>query len=147
VSRLTLRTSEGSGGPGVQIEREGDKLIAVEEVAFPRGTTVEVRDIFFNLPARLKFLRSDSSELGMIVKYATNVGLAYPQIRLSLVHGRRDLLNCPPVGSLKERIFQLYGKASLEKLLEIDFAGSAGRVSGFASLPPQIGRASCRERV
>jgi len=136
VSRLTLRTSEGSGGPGVQIEREGDKLIAVEEVAFPRGTTVEVRDIFFNLPARLKFLRSDSSELGMIVKYATNVGLAYPQIRLSLVHGRRDLLNCPPVGSLKERIFQLYGKASLEKLLEIDFAGSAGRVSGFASLPP-----------
>ncbi len=140
VSRLTLRTSEGSGEPGIQIEREGDKLIAVQEIAFPRGTTVEVRDLFFNLPARLKFLRSDPSELGLIVKYVTNVGLAYPQIRLSLIHGKRDLLNCPPVGSLKERIFQLYGKSELEKLLEIDFAGNAGRVSGFASLPPH-GRA------
>lgn len=136
VSRLTLRTSEGSGEPGIQIERDGDGLISMREIAFPRGTTVEVRDLFFNLPARLKFLRSDPSELGLIVKYVTNVGLAYPQIRLSLIHGKRDLLNCPPVGSLKERIFQLYGKSELEKLLEIDFAGNAGRVSGFASLPP-----------
>ena len=137
VSRLTLRTSEGSGGPGVQIEREGDRLISIQEIAFPRGTTVEVRDLFFNLPARRKFLRSDSSELGQIVKYVTNVGLAYPQIRLSLSHGQRELLNCPPVASLKERIFQLYGKSLLEKLLEVDFAGSAGRISGFASLPPE----------
>jgi DNA mismatch repair protein MutL len=140
VSRLTLRTSEGSGQPGIQIEREGDKLIAVEEIAFPRGTTVEVRDLFFNLPARQKFLRGDPSELGLIVKYMTNVGLAYPQIRLSLIHGKRDLLNCPPVGSLKERIFQLFGKSELEKLLEINFAGNAGRISGFTSLPPH-GRA------
>jgi DNA mismatch repair protein MutL len=136
VSRLTLRTSEGSGEPGLQIEREGDQLIATREIAFPRGTTVEARDLFYNLPARLKFQRSDPSELGLIVKYVTNVGLAYPQIRLSLIHGKRDLLNCPPVGSLKERIFQLYGKSELEKILEVDFAGSAGRISGFASLPP-----------
>lgn len=136
VSRLILRTSEGSGGPGLQIEREGDQRIAMREIAFPRGTTVEVRDLFYNLPARLKFMRSDPSELGLIVKYVTNVGLAYPQIRMSLIHGKRDLLNCPPVGSLKERIFQLYGKSQLEKLLEIDFAGNAGRISGFASLPP-----------
>jgi DNA mismatch repair protein MutL len=136
VSRLTLRTSEGSGGPGILIEREGDEISAMREIAFPRGTTVEVRDLFYNLPARLKFLRSDQSELGLIVKYATNVGLAYPQIRLSLIHGKRDLLNCPPVGSLKERIFQLYGKSELEKLLEIDFVGNAGRISGFASRPP-----------
>ncbi len=136
VSRLTLQTSVGSGEPGVQIEREADKLVAVKEIAFPRGTTVEARDLFFNLPARLKFLRSDSSELGQIVKYVTNVGLAYPQIRLSLIHGRRELLNCPPVASLRERIFQLYGKSLLEKLMEIDFAGSAGRIGGYASLPP-----------
>lgn len=137
VSRVILRTSDGLSGLGRQVEREGDQLIAAREISFPRGTTVEVADLFFNLPARLKFLRSDQSELGLIVKYITNVALAYPQTRLSLSHGKRSLLNCPPVESLKERIFQLYGKAFLEKLIEVEYSGSAGRVGGFASLPPQ----------
>jgi len=136
VSRVILRTSDGTGGSGSQIEREGDRLIAHREIAFPRGTTVEVMDLFFNLPARLKFLRSEQSELGMIVKYVTNVALAYPQIRLSLSHGKRSLVNCPPVESLKERIFQLYGKSFLEGLMEVDDAERAGRIGGFASLPP-----------
>jgi len=136
VSRLTLRTADGSGASGTQVEREGDKIVAVREIAFPRGTSVGVTDLFFNLPARQKFLRSDQSELGLVVKYATNIALAYPQIRVSLTHGKRVLLNCPPVGSLRERIFQLYGKSFLENLLEIDYTGNAGRIFGFASRPP-----------
>jgi len=136
VSRLTLRTADGSGAPGTQVEREGDKIVAVREIAFPRGTAVGAADLFFNLPARQKFLRSDQSELGLVVKYATNIALAYPQIRLSLTHGKRVLLNCPPVGSLKERIFQLYGKSYLENLLEIDYTGDGGRIFGFGSRPP-----------
>jgi len=140
VSRITLRTSEGGEAAAVEIEREGDAVRAVREIALPRGTTLEVRDLFFNLPARLKFLRSDSSELTQIAKYMTNVALAYPGLRLSLSHGPRSVLDCPPVAGLRERIFQLYGKEILDRLMEIDHGESGGRLFGFASRPPH-GRA------
>jgi len=140
VSRLTLRTSEGGDAAAIEIEREGDAVRTVREIALPRGTTIEVRDLFFNLPARLKFLRSDSSELTQIAKYMTNVALAYPGLRLSLVHGPRTVLDCPPVAGLRERIFQLYGKEILDRLMEIDYGEAGGRLFGFASRPPH-GRA------
>jgi DNA mismatch repair protein MutL len=140
VSRITLRTSEGGDAAAVEIEREGDAVRAVREIALPRGTTLEVRDLFFNLPARLKFLRSDSSELTQIAKYMTNVALAYPGLRLSLSHGPRSVLDCPPVAGLRERIFQLYGNEILDRLMEIDHGESGGRLFGFASRPPH-GRA------
>ena len=136
VSRLTLRTSEGAGGPGTEIEREGETAFSVRDVAAPRGTTVEVRDLFFNLPARLKFLRGDQAELGQIVKYLTNVALAYPALRLTLDHGPRSILDCPPVAGLKERLFQLYGKSLLDKMMEIDYEEGGSRLCGLASLPP-----------
>jgi DNA mismatch repair protein MutL len=137
VSRLTLRTSEGTGAPGTQVEREGDVELSVRDIGFPRGTEVEVRDLFFNLPARLKFLRSDASELGLVVKYLTNVALAYPQLRLAAAHGRRNVLACQPVEGLKERIFQLYGKSVLETLMPVAYSEGESAVSGFASRPPE----------
>jgi DNA mismatch repair protein MutL len=136
VSRLTLRTSDGAEGPGTEIEREGEATLSVKDAAAPRGTTVEVRDLFFNLPARLKFLRGDQAELGQIVKYLTNVALAYPGLRLTLDHGSRNILDCPPVAGLRERLFQLYGKSLLDKLMEIDYEEGGNRLCGFASLPP-----------
>ncbi len=136
VSRLTLQTSEGGAEAGTQIEREGDALLSEKSVAFPRGTSIEVRDLFFNLPARLKFLHSDASELSQITKYLTNVALAYPRLRLTLSHGPRTILDCPPVDGLRERIFQLHGKALIDSLMEIDYGAEAGRLHGFASRPP-----------
>jgi len=140
VSRLTLRTSEGGDGPAVEIEREGDAVQAIREIALPRGTTLEVRDLFFNLPARRKFLRSDASELSQVAKYLTNVALAYPALRLALVHGPRTVLDGPPVAGLRERIFQLFGRETLDRLMEIDFAEGGLRLRGFGSRPP-LGRA------
>jgi DNA mismatch repair protein MutL len=140
ISRLTLRTSEGGDGAAVEIEREGDEVKSIRDIALPRGTTIEVRDLFFNLPARRKFLRSDTSELSQIVKYLTNAALAYPGLRLALVHGPRTVLDCPPVGGLKERIFQLFGRDLLDRLMEIDHAEDVLRLHGFASRPPH-GRA------
>lgn len=136
VSRLTLRTSEGTSAPGTEVEREAEDVLFVRDVAFPRGTTIEVRDLFFNLPARQKFLRGDQAELSQIVNYLTNVALAYPHLRLTLDHGSRNILSCPPVGSLKERIFQLHGRSFLERLIEIDYAESGARLFGYSSLPP-----------
>ncbi|HYA48683.1 MAG TPA: DNA mismatch repair endonuclease MutL [Burkholderiales bacterium] len=135
VSKLTLRTHDGAEDRGTMIEREGEKLVSVTDIALPRGTTVEVRDLFFNLPARRKFLRSNSSELGLIAKYVTQAALARPGTRFVLLHGTREIVNCPPVGTLRERIFQLYGKAVIDDLMEVASAEGEGRLSGFASKP------------
>jgi len=135
VSRPTLKTFDGNGDRGTEIEREGDKLLHVTDIAFPRGTSVEVRELFFNLPVRRKFLRSDRSELSLIAKYLTNAALAYPGVRFILTHGPREVLNCPAVTGLRERIFQLYGKAVLDGLMEVDYREGECGVRGFASRP------------
>ena len=135
VSRPTLKTFDGNGDRGTEIEREGDKLLHVTDIAFPRGTSVEVRELFFNLPVRRKFLRSDRSELSLIAKYLTNAALAYPGVRFILTHGPREVLNCPAVTGLRERIFQLYGRAVLDGLMEVDYKEGECGVRGFASRP------------
>jgi DNA mismatch repair protein MutL len=135
VSRPTLKTFDGNRDRGTEIEREGDKLLHVTDIAFPRGTSVEVRELFFNLPARRKFLRSDRSELSLIAKYLTNAALAYPGVRFILTNGPREVLNCPAVTGLRERIFQLYGKAVLDGLMEVDYKEGECGVCGFASRP------------
>jgi DNA mismatch repair protein MutL len=140
VSRVTLKTSDGENERATQVIREGEQLLGISDIAFPRGTSVEVKDLFFNLPARRKFLRSEQSELALIVKYMTLVALAFPSVRLTLNHGKRELLNCPPVPGLKERIFELYGASLLERLIALDFEDGARRVIGYSSRPPS-GRA------
>ncbi len=135
VSRLTLRTFDGAGDRGTMIEREGERLVAVTDIAFPRGTTVEVRDLFFNLPARRKFLRSGQSELGPVAKYVTEAALAAPGVRFTLVHGARETIACPPVATLRERVFQIFGKKMIEGLMDVAAEEGEGRIEGLASLP------------
>jgi DNA mismatch repair protein MutL len=135
VSRVLLKTSNGETDRGTGIEREGEKLVGVTDVAFPRGTAIEVRDLFFNLPARRKFLRSDRSELGAVAKYITNAALACPPVRFVLTHGGRTVLDCPAVAGLRERVFQIYGRDVLDGLMDVDYAEDEYRVRGFASRP------------
>ncbi len=136
VSRLILKTSDGKEERGTSIEREGEKVVGIHDVGFPKGTSVEVRDIFFNLPPRRKFLRSEKSERSAIVKYMTSVCLAFPRVGFSLTHGKREVFNYPAVESLKERIFQVYGSAMIERLMEVNHEDGDFRLSGFASSPP-----------
>ncbi|NIM59327.1 MAG: DNA mismatch repair endonuclease MutL [Candidatus Aminicenantes bacterium] len=136
VSRVVLKTSDGKDEKGTLIEKEGDKLIGTSDIAFPLGTSVEVRDLFFNLPAREKFLRSDRSELNLIVKFMTYISIAYPEVRFSLIHGKRQVFDYPPVSSLKERIYQVFGKSLLERLLEVDYEEDDRKLYGYSSLPP-----------
>ncbi len=135
VSRILLKTSNGEGDRGTGIEREGEKLLGVTDVAFPKGTAVEARDLFFNLPARRKFLRSDRSELGAIAKYLTNAALACPSVRFALTQAGRTVLDCPAVTGLRERVFQLYGRDVLDGLMEVDLAEGGCRVRGLVSRP------------
>jgi DNA mismatch repair protein MutL len=135
VSRLTLRTSDGVADRGTMIEREGERLVSVTDIAFPRGTSVEVRDLFFNLPARRKFLRSGQSELGPVTKYITQAALASPGVRFTLVHGTREIVACPPVATLRERVFQIFGRKMVDGLMDVAAADGEARLEGLASLP------------
>jgi DNA mismatch repair protein MutL len=135
VARIVLKTSDGKEEKGTLVEREGEEVIRVDDIAFPKGTIVEVRDLFFNLPARKKFLRSERAEISWTVRYMTYVSLSYPELRFSLSHGKRQVFDYPPAKTLKERIFQIYGKSLLDNLMEVDHKEEERRVYGYASIP------------
>jgi DNA mismatch repair protein MutL len=136
VSRVSLKTSDGVEEKGTWIVREGEKMLRCEDAASPRGTSIEVKDLFFNLPARQKFLRSDRAELSQIARYLTQIGLAFPDVRFSLQHGSRRVFDYPAVSSLRERLYQIYGKSVLEKLMEVDHEEDGRSIHGFVSRPP-----------
>ena len=136
ISRVSLKTSDGIGGKGTHIVREGEKMIRCEDAAFPRGTSLEVEDLFFNLPARQKFLRSDRAEFSRIANYLTQVALAFPKVKFSLQHGNRRVFDYPVVSNLKERLYQIHGKSVLERLVEVDYKEEGRSVFGYVSRPP-----------
>ena len=136
VSRVSLKTSDGIGEKGTKIVREGEEMLRCEDVAFPRGTSIEVKDLFFNLPARQKFLRSDRAELSRIANYLTQIALSFPDVRFSLRHGSRRAFDYPAVSNLKERLYQVYGKEVLEKLMEVNYEEDGRGIHGFVSRPP-----------
>lgn len=120
VSRLVLETRDRSEPAGTRIEIAGGKLLAVDEVAFPGGTTITVRDLFFNIPARKKFLRSEQTELAHIASLATHYSLAHPGKSFTLTHADRDLLRVAPVANQRERVFQVFGDSALDELIEVE---------------------------
>ncbi len=138
IARLTMRTRQGTeddSGPGTEIEIQGGIIRAVKPVSWDKGTEVVVRDLFFNVPARRKFLRSHDTELGHITRLATHYALAHPEIRFVLESEGRALLSVSPVSGIRERIFQLFGDGFLDNLVEV--SGTAGDVAvhGFTSQP------------
>ncbi len=154
VSRLVLETRELSETSGTRIEIAGGRLRDVKDVAWAGGTSVEVRDVFFNTPARRKFLRSESTELSHIASLVTHYALAHPETNMRLTSLANEMINAPPAPDLRSRVYQLMGGQLLEQLIEMapverqmppasggeDAAPPAGtparaRVLGFVSRP------------
>ena len=121
VSRLMLETRSAEETTGAAVEINGGKLLRCDEFPGPTGTTVTVRDLFFNVPARKKFLRSDQTELAHIASLATHYSLAHPQKSFQLRHGASELLEVTPVGTLRERVYQVFGNQTLEELIDLEF--------------------------
>ena len=119
VSRLELRTRHASENAGTHIEIAGGRLRDVKEAAWTNGTQVEVRDLFFNTPARRKFLKAESTELGHIATLVTHYALAHPQRSFRLTSLTYEILNAAPVGSARERVYQVLGGQVLEQLVEL----------------------------
>jgi DNA mismatch repair protein MutL len=133
VSRLVIETRHASEQSGTRLEIAGGKLRDVKEVAWPQGTQVEVRDLFFNTPARRKFLRSESTELGHIATLATHYALAHPDKSFRLNSLTNEILNVAPVATHRERLYQVMGAQALEQLLDV--APVERRV--LETLPPE----------
>ncbi|MEK7226080.1 MAG: DNA mismatch repair endonuclease MutL, partial [Bacteroidota bacterium] len=146
VSKITLVTSTSNSSSGIKIEIGAGQKKEVSDAPPLSGTVIEVRDLFYNTPARRKFLKSTSTELSHIVDAVTQRALAYPEIAFSLKHGDSRIIDVPASGNLKERLKQLYGEeifnefiiAGSEKESIPDWAkkqSNAVRIYGFSSKP------------
>jgi len=110
VSHFTLRTRARGHATGTEVRVNGGEISSVREVGAPEGTTIEVADLFYNLPARRKFLKSDTAESAQISRLVTQMALGHPTVGFTLTSGARKLLQCPPAQGLGERFFQLFGE-------------------------------------
>jgi len=120
VARVTLETSDGEhSGPGTRLEIAGGKILDVSDAALPRGTTLAVADLFFNTPARRKFLRAESTELAHVTALVTHYALVHPDKHFELVSASHTLVAAPPVARTAERIYQIFGKETLSQLLPV----------------------------
>ena len=135
VSRLVLETRHDSESSGTRLEMAGGRLRDVKEIAWEAGTRVEVRDLFYNTPARRKFLKSESTELGHIASLVTHYALAHPEKSFGLASLSNEILKVSPVSSLRERVYQVMGAQALEQLVEM---APAERRMAFPA-PPDAG--------
>jgi DNA mismatch repair protein MutL len=135
VSRLRLETHANEDAAGTVIEIAGGKLLTVEEAGLPLGTAVTVRDLFFNIPARRKFLKAESTELSHIASLVTHYALAHPEIHWELHSATNAMLVAPPVADHSQRIYQVFGKETLDQLIPLSALLPLARI-GLPQPPP-----------
>ena len=135
VARVTLETAAGDDSAGTRVEIAGGKILHVDDAALPRGTTLAVADLFFNTPARRKFLRAESTELAHVTALVTHYALAHPEKHFELVSATHTILSAPPVARTAERIYQIFGKDTLAQLLPVAAETPLAR-AGLPEPPP-----------
>ena len=129
VSRLLLETRDAGEAAGTRVEFAGGKLVGVKPAGLAPGTTISVADLFYCVPARRKFLKSDTTELGHIASLVTHYALANPGKQFTLTTPTQEIINCPPAEKLADRVYQLFGRQALEELVEIPPTSAAFRAA------------------
>jgi DNA mismatch repair protein MutL len=129
VSHFVLRTRARGRQSGTEIHVNGGTISSVVEAASAEGTSVEVNDIFYNLPARRKFLKADGAEAAQVSRITTQLALANPEIGFTLTSGGRTVLQCPPAANLRDRLYQLYGER--DDLLPVRKEAGGLRLTGY----------------
>ena len=135
VARVTLETATGEDASGTRIEIAGGKILHVDDAALPRGTTIAVADLFFNTPARRKFLRAESTELSHVTALVTHYALVHPEKHFELISATHAIVSAPPVTRTAERIYQIFGKETLSQLLPVAAETPLAR-AGLPEPPP-----------
>ncbi|WP_372806125.1 DNA mismatch repair endonuclease MutL [Pontiella sp.] len=139
VSRFTLITRPEEELAGTEIQIAGGKFLGCDDIGCPVGTRIEIRNLFFNVPARRKFLRAEQTELSHIRQLFLVMALAHPEIGMSLKVDERVAYNLPASGKMEDRISELYNHGFFEQLVPIDYSDTDYRITGYAGLP-QTGR-------
>ncbi|MCC7417640.1 MAG: DNA mismatch repair endonuclease MutL [Acidobacteria bacterium] len=139
VSHFVLRTRARGSASGTEIRVNAGAVASVVEVGMAEGTIVEVGDVFYNLPARRKFLKSDAGEAAQVTRIVTQLALGYPEIGFTLTSGGRTALQCPPAASLRDRLYQLYGER--DDLVEVGRDAGGIRLTGYVAALAETGAA------
>jgi len=136
VARVELTTCIEGASAATRVGIDGGRMRDVKDAAHPRGTTIAVRDLFFNIPARRKFLRSEATETYHLTNLVTHYALAHPEIAFTFINNGREVVRAAPAKDLRERAYQIFGQEFLENLLEVN-GGDAqvARVTGYVSAP------------
>lgn len=134
VARVELVTRTEDDAAGTRVVIEGGRMRDVKDAAHPRGTTITVRDLFFNTPARRKFLRSEATESYHLTNLVTHYALAHPEISFTLTNNGRETIRVAAAKDLRERAYQIFGSQFLESLLEVNNVSEPGADRG-----PQAG--------
>ena len=136
VAKVELTTCVEGAKAATRVTIEGGRMRDVKDAAHPRGTTIAVRDLFFNIPARRKFLRSEATETYHLANLVTHYALAHPEIAFTFVNNGREMVRAAPAKDLRERAYQIFGNEFLENLLEVNGGEPAvALVTGFVSAP------------
>ncbi len=136
VAKVELTTKIEQDTAATRVVIEGGKLIDVKDAARDTGTTISVRDLFFNTPARRKFMRSEATENYHLAGIVTHYALAHPEIAFTMTNNGREVLRVSPAKDLRERAFQIFGAGMLESLLPVSGGREfVAKVSGFVSAP------------
>jgi DNA mismatch repair protein MutL len=136
VARVELTTRTEAAPAATRVVIEGGRMRDVKDAAHPQGTTIAVRDLFFNVPARRKFLRSEATESFHLTNLVTHYALAHPEIAFTLTNGGREVMRTAPAQDLRERAYQIFGAEFLDNLLEVGGGHPhVARVSGYVSAP------------
>ena len=143
VSMFEIATA-AADGEGTSVRVSGGKLSAPERIARRRGTTVTVNQLFYNVPARLKFLRSARSEWRSAVESLTALALTQPSVRIHLTHDGRNALTLPPVTSVRSRLGAIWGGRYAEDLLDVDDVSGVIHTSGLVQRPGDVGTSTRR---
>ncbi|MFN8060832.1 MAG: DNA mismatch repair endonuclease MutL [Vicinamibacterales bacterium] len=131
VSHFTLRTRTAASPAGVEVRVDGGAMSGTRDIGAPIGTAIEVADLFYNLPARRKFLKSDAAEAAQVSRLMTQLALVYPEVGFSLVSAGRRVLQAPPARSIADRFFQIFGER--DDLVTVSKSAGGITVTGFAA--------------
>ena len=135
VTRLLIETNADESGPGTRVEVEGGEMRGINETARPRGTTISARALFYNLPVRRAFMKSDNYEARLAIETVRNYAIAYPGIGFTLVSNDREVMRLAAAGSVKDRIRALFEKRVVESLVDMKVDNPLLSLSGFLGDP------------
>ena len=136
VSRMTVASRPRSGdAAGTELRMVGGEIESVEPTGRPSGTTVTVEDLFFNTPARRKYLKTDATEFGHVNRVVTRYALANPSVAVSLSHDGNRVFATTGQGDLREAMLAVYGRDVAESMISVEYEGAAAAVEGYVSDP------------